>query len=414
MKKHCLIILFLFLPFLTNAQGHSESYRKGMEAFEKDDFPKYEYWMAKAYASNPEHDVIAFEFIKALWLNQKSEKARKLASRLIKRRSVMSHQLLTAEFKGLIDESMRQRLDVMRKPIVQSDTAHVLVERDLVPEGIAIDKRTGVKYVGSIEKQKIIRITPDGEVSDFSHAGDSLWCVLGLEVDEKQDVLWAASAFMPDQKTKDSGCSRLSKIDLKTGSELATYRICEDMLNDVTVSGNEVYATGTLTATVYRYDGLKNKLEPWLDLGAHGYRYMNGITIDKVNNKLYVSHETGLIMADLKTAAWQEIIKPDHVSLLGIDGLAHHNGVLICHQKMLNSISYYRLNKTGDAIVDFGVIDANHPAFDSPTTGELGGDGYYYYLANTQIKSAYAAPYKVRPYLELKDKLIFKWKIKGY
>jgi|GEM_PF-3800984 len=65
-------------------------------------------------------------------------------------------------------------------------------EKDLIPEGIAVDKRTNIIYLSSTYKRKIIQINPDGKVSDFiPQEEDNLWSVLGMEVDETNGILWA-------------------------------------------------------------------------------------------------------------------------------------------------------------------------------------------------------------------------------
>ncbi len=45
-------------------------------------------------------------------------------------------------------------------------------EKDLIPEGLAVDAATGIIYVSSIAKNKIIAVDSNGTVSDFvKHRG---------------------------------------------------------------------------------------------------------------------------------------------------------------------------------------------------------------------------------------------------
>lgn len=44
---------------------------------------------------------------------------------------------------------------------------YILKERNLIPEGTAVDNRSGTIYIGSTFKRKIIQITADGTVTDF-------------------------------------------------------------------------------------------------------------------------------------------------------------------------------------------------------------------------------------------------------
>src|SRR5215204_4593431 len=67
-------------------------------------------------------------------------------------------------------------------------------ERDLIPEGIAVDGRTGSIYVSSIAKHKIIKIDGGGKSKDFISANENGFLEgLGMKVDEKRNLLWAIS-----------------------------------------------------------------------------------------------------------------------------------------------------------------------------------------------------------------------------
>ena len=65
-------------------------------------------------------------------------------------------------------------------------------EKDLIPEGIAVDSRTGSIFVSSIAKQKIIRIDAHGKSKDFISKNEHGFMEgLGMNVDMKRNLLWA-------------------------------------------------------------------------------------------------------------------------------------------------------------------------------------------------------------------------------
>ncbi len=83
------------------------------------------------------------------------------------------------EFQRLVEEIHRAR-----PPVHRSTVAFLLPETDLIPEGIAYDPSEKTFYLGSTYKRKIIKISPDGQATDFKRAGeDNLWEVLGMKVD---------------------------------------------------------------------------------------------------------------------------------------------------------------------------------------------------------------------------------------
>ena len=72
---------------------------------------------------------------------------------------------------------------------------YIIKEKDLIPEGTAVDNRTGTIYIGSTYKRKIIQIESDGKVTDFiPQELDGIWSIVGMEVDEKEDLLWVNTA----------------------------------------------------------------------------------------------------------------------------------------------------------------------------------------------------------------------------
>ena len=92
------------------------------------------------------------------------------------------------EFKTLVNE-----IKELNKPINTSSTAFVIDEKDLHPESIAYDETTGIFYLGSIHKRKIISIDQNGISKIFvPEKQDSLMAVNGIKINSKDRLLWAA------------------------------------------------------------------------------------------------------------------------------------------------------------------------------------------------------------------------------
>ncbi len=410
------LIHYCFLLFTGPlvAQQHSADYVNGLTAFEAGNINQYLTLMSKAARENPEHDLITFEYMKALALNQRYEQARKQISQLIDRRSITMHKLYENNaFQKVLNAGLIARIREMEAPVINSDTVNIITERDLILEGIAVDAQTGKKFMGSTHKEKVVAVMADGKFSDFSHSGDSLWSFLGMEVDEERGVLWAATAYSSYREASENRrCSKLVKLNLRTGKLIQSYKVCGELLNDLTVATNgDVFVTGTLKAKLYKLDREQNELRPFLDIASLGYRYLNGIALNSEAGQLYVAHETGVLIVDLASREITELQKPLRISLMSIDGMSYYDHSLICHQRMLRSVTRYVLSDDEKTVEEEEIVDANHPAFDSPTTGELGGDGYYYYLANSQITSAYDSKGKIKPYKDLQNKIILRWKL---
>src|SRR5512137_1075990 len=68
----------------------------------------------------------------------------------------------TKEFDALVERVHRDF------PIVaQAHQAFVTQEKDLVPEGLAYDSTRDVFYLSSLNRRKIVQITPESRTSDF-------------------------------------------------------------------------------------------------------------------------------------------------------------------------------------------------------------------------------------------------------
>ena len=80
-----------------------------------------------------------------------------------------------------------------------SSRAFVLPERDLLPESMAYDPRTGGFFIGSMHRRKIVRRDPDGRVRDWAGPERGLWSILGIKIDTSRGELWANSCNMGDE-----------------------------------------------------------------------------------------------------------------------------------------------------------------------------------------------------------------------
>src|SRR6266511_2183226 len=72
-------------------------------------------------------------------------------------------------------------------------------EKDIIPEGIAVDEATGIIYVGSMAKNKIIIIDTMGKAKDFvvvNARREGLTDVSGIKVDKKRRWIWVVSTVI--------------------------------------------------------------------------------------------------------------------------------------------------------------------------------------------------------------------------
>jgi DNA-binding beta-propeller fold protein YncE len=264
----------------------------------------------------------------------------------------------------------------------QSRLAFVTEERDLVPEGLAYDARQNVYYLSSINRRKIVKITPEGRVSDFVPAGrDGLLPVLGIRVDPGDNTIWANSW------SEDAGRAELLRFDA-AGRLLGRYAM-EDAakhgFNDLVLRKNgEIILTDSASNQIYRFDR-----------GAHTFTRLtvhrslsgpNGIALADDDRQLFVADDFGVVHVDLDSGASMDVIPGPRNTLAGIDGLYWHKGSLTAVQNGIGSprIAAFRLSKDGSRVTQTTVLE-NRTAFTTtPTTGALHGNDFYF-IANSQV-----------------------------
>ena len=104
-----------------------------------------------------------------------------------------------AKFQELVEQARRRY-----PPVHHARVAFTVQDMDLFPEGLAVDAKIRLFYMGSMHRKKIVKITTSGEVSDFVPEGlYDLNPVGGIRIDPVNHDMWAAS---------DPGEARVSEL----------------------------------------------------------------------------------------------------------------------------------------------------------------------------------------------------------
>jgi len=294
-----------------------------------------------------------------------------------------------------------------------SDTLVIIGERDLIPEGTAYDPKTGRVFISSMYKRKIVAIEKNGSYNDFVKSGqDDLWGTLGMEVDTLRNKLWVISTKgkaiptlpeIPD----DRWLSKIYCYDLSIGKLQNIYSIDplsngEVGFNDLTVSkAGDVYITESLSGRLFVLNSGSIYVEEFLK--PDGFTFLNGITLSPDNSHAFVSSSEGLLSINLTTKEYHLLDYEFTINPGPIDGLAFFKNSLIAHQS--NQLTRFYLNESLDSILRHEIIDDKN--LNGSTTGEVGGEGWYYYIANSQIQSGIDYEHKrVKPLDSLQDVVI--------
>src|SRR5688572_24615658 len=159
------------------------------------------------------------------------------------------------------------------KPIVTQ------TENDLIPEGIALDKKGNI-YISSINRHKIIIIDEQGRHKEFITEGqDGFLEGLGMKPDNKRNWLWALSV----KRKGKFFTNKIHAFDIETAKTKQTYSLSDTMphlFNDLHIDKDGIiYLTDTYHSAVYTVNPNTKRLN--LFLKSKGINYPNGITAGK-------------------------------------------------------------------------------------------------------------------------------------
>jgi sugar lactone lactonase YvrE len=319
----------------------------------------------------------------------------------------------TAGYKKVVAE-----MEALKKERISSGAAVAfkIPEKEVAPEGVAYDPVTKAFFVASVRKGKIVRVGPDGKISDFvaPGSGSGLKSALGIGIDPKGRTLWVASEAIPQMngaKEGDPPQSALFEFDLGTGKLRKEHRPAASenpaFFDDLTVGADgTVYVNDGRTPRIYALTGGKGDLAAFLETDA--MRGTQGLAVTPDGKSLYASDYTGLYRIDVATKKVTRLPVPADLALAGIDGLVYSAGRLVGIQ---NGIEPHRviqldLGPDGAKIVRARILEMNHPDFDEPTLGTV-VDGALYFTANNQGHRYYDLknPYKPE---DLRDAVILK------
>jgi hypothetical protein len=192
-----------------------------------------------------------------------------------------------------------------------------------------------------------------------------------LEVDRQRGDLWVTSEG-------DKGRAAVHKLQLVSGRVLSRLDVPEKwgpaVIGDVAVSGN---------GSIVLLDREGSRL---LILPQPGHAFSRAIpllatspsSVAAAGSVAYVSHEGGLLRADLQSGTVRKIVASGKVTLAGLRRIRWHGGTLIAIQQLAGARGVVRLgfNTAGTAVTTAARLDDERPGEGAALT--IAGDTAYY------------------------------------
>lgn len=415
MNKLIITLSFCLLGHICSSQDAQYFYTEAKQALDNKDYHRFYSSIQKAHELSPYNQNILWYCGMAAALTNKPDESIEFLTRAININA--AYDLDNANLSSVKNHPGFQKLlktqETLTTPVIQSDTAFVLQDRQLHLESVAFDPVGKVLYGGSIHKRKIIKIDSKGSVSDFTMGEQyKMGSVFGLKVDTKKNVLWACSSAIPEMQHYDSTlASSLFRFDIKTGRLLDSYQpadtLSDHVFGDLALDSKGIpFVSDSRNNIIYQYNTQTNGLVPYFT--STEFWNIQGLAFSDGDKYLYIAdYVKGIFLLDTQTMQLTKVKVNYDLSLKGTDGITFFNNSLITIQ---NGVHPYRvvrhyMEAGGMEFIRYEYIDNAHPSFGEPTVGSLSGNNFYY-VANSQWggyeKGAIKNPENLQPIVVLK------------
>ncbi len=266
----------------------------------------------------------------------------------------------------------------------QPELIELPFEKDLFPEGIAIDSRTKTVYLNSLKNKRIVSSSMDGSNAKTFLQNEEYNYLSGFGMTIKEDTLYALGNSLTGDKNK----SILLLLKVSTGDLIDSYSIDRSefqYLNDLVIgSDNEIFITDSESNKSYRIQRPSKFMDLYLD--SEKIPNSNGITISSNDRYLYYASSSGLCVVEKAT---KKVLNQPKEEYSGIDGLKFYQNNLYgivngWKDNSKNGLFKFKLNKSGTEIIGREKLIEFGEEFRIPTTFDI-LDGYIYFVINTQL-----------------------------
>lgn len=397
MRKSLLIVTVLGLLFSSGmAQADLQTlYARANDAYDQGDYVAFLKGMQQVDQLRPNHPTILYNLSIAYLKNDYQYQALRTLERVVWMNTNYPFDTDTT-FNSINQQDAFKSLVALKEKLItpfrRSEVFTKIDQKSIThAEGMTYHQKSGSFFLGDVRDRKIVRISADGTVSDFAN-GPDLLSIMGMDVDEKKDLLWVCSTPMPEMQKREGESAeqnaRLLAFDIKTGRLVhsGVAKSKEALFGDLIVADNgDVYTTSSSAshATIYKFDSKGGELELFREFGD--LVSLQGLTFDEKEENLFFSdYREGLFKLNLESGTRIKLMNYTRQSLKGVDGLYMHNGQLIAIHNGLKpyQLTAYQLNADQTAISYFEHLDRALPEMGEPTLGTLVGNTLYY-IANS-------------------------------
>ena len=367
-----------------------ELFNEAKKAYLDSNYVDYLKVSLEAHALLPYSRAVKYNLAAAYAVNDRVDKSISTIEELIQVDSQFSFDA-DSVFGSL--KSHAAYSDLLRKathadePIEKSQLGFELDDVSFHPESVAYSEKTGLFYISSMRKRKIVTYDPQsGEIEDWFTTKDAydLYGVMGMKPSPDGLSLWFCSAPLPQiQGFREDGqyTPTVFRVSLVDKTEIDRFALpVGSVPGDLAIAPTGAcYVSDSALPRIFRIAGKQARL--FYD-GDKTLVNLQGLALH--GNFLFIADYLlgihRLTISD-KTLIPIEINAPNNTA--GTDGLYYHDNSLIAIQ---NGVRPFRVTRyyleDHKKVIKFEYYDKAASFLDEPTLGLL-HNGQLYFVANS-------------------------------
>lgn len=393
MRTLSFMTMILIVSTISGQQRLTEAislYNESKKLYQKDDFSGHLEKSLEAHALLPFSRAIKYNLAVSHAINNQFEESFLIIDELIAvdtriafdADSVFSELKKTPEYPIYIGKSRQ-----MNAEVVKSEVAFELDQIDLHPESIAFSKETGLFYISSMRKRKIVTYDPEtSQVKDWITSEEirDLYGVMGMKISGDGQSIWFCSSPLPQMEGYESDgqyTPSVFKVNLTDKKQLNRFALpIGSVPGDLTIGPNGAcYVSDSAHPRIFRIESKHAKL--FFD-GQEQLVNLQGLTLE--GNYLFIAdYLLGIHRLNITdmTLTLIEIESPNNTA--GVDGLYYFDNSLITIQNGVYPFRIGRYFLENDLkVVKVEYYDKGADFLDEPTLGLINDDELYF-VANS-------------------------------
>ncbi len=258
---------------------------------------------------------------------------------------------------------------------------------DLIAEDLAVDDRSGARFLSSVHLNKVLTLDSAGQWSDFLSANElSAWGIYALSLDAVRNRLWLSSVageVSPPFRADDKGGSAVLRFNLSARTEERRYALHDGRAHafgDMALGAHgQLYVSDGIGGGVYSIGAAPDATLATLVSPGALRSPQNPVPLPDGKRLLVADYSRGIAVINLEqphSVTW--LRHGPELAVYGIDGLYLTGQTLIAVQNgtVPERLLFMQLDRSLTRVLNWRVALARIPGLGDPTHGVVRNDRF--------------------------------------